>query len=115
MSNYESVAEYFDHISDRITEEQAKSLQGIFRFDIQGAGSWLIEFTDQGNVNSFDAQDPQDPQGEPEPDCTVSAKESDWLDVVSGRTKPMSAFVTGKLKVKGSTAKAMKLQQVIGS
>lgn len=109
MTDYNSASEYFEHISGKITAEQAKSLQGLFSFDIQGAGNWLIRFTEEGGV------EPLDPQEDLEPDCIISSKESDWLDIVSGKTKPMSAFVTGKLKVKGSTAKAMKLQQVIGS
>jgi len=108
LPSYGSASEYFDSISGEITEEQAKSLQGTFEFDIQDAGKWLIEFTPQGEVNLLDQHEA------PEPDCTISAREKDWLDIVSGRTKPMSAFVTGKLKVKGSTSKAMKLQQVIG-
>lgn len=107
MPKYGSAQEYFDHISREITTEQAQSLEGTFEFDIEDAGRWVVEFTEDGRINELDS-------GGPEPDCTLMAKEKDWLAIVSGETKPMSAFITGKLKVKGSTGKAMKLQQVIG-
>lgn len=108
MSEYSSAQEYFDHISREVTPDQAKSLRGLFSFDIQGAGLWTIEFTEAGEA--IDHGSSQDLQ----PDCKIIAREKDWLDIVSGRTKPMSAFVTGKLKVEGSTGKAMKLQQILG-
>lgn len=108
MAEYGSAQEYFDSISREITADQARSLEGVFSFDIQGAGLWNVEFTESGDVVDHGSREDLDP------DCTIIAREKDWLDIVSGRTKPMSAFVTGKLKVKGSTGKAMKLQQILG-
>lgn len=108
MPEYNSAQEYFEHISQEISPDQAKELEGIFSFDIQGAGLWIIEFTDSGGVVDHGSR--QDLT----PDCTIISREKDWLEIVSGRTKPMSAFITGKLKVEGSTGKAMKLQKVLG-
>lgn len=109
MAQYDSAQEYFDEISHQITQEQAKSLEGVFTFNIEGAGVWNMEFTGEGGVRDLGSN------AEVEPDCTILAKEKDWLDIVSGNTKPMSAFITGKLTVEGSTGKAMKLQQILGS
>lgn len=108
MPEYSSAQEYFNLISREITAEQAKDLNGVFSFNVEGSGLWIIEFTPEGDVRELD------PDDDVEPDCIIAAKESDWLSIVSGQMKPMSAFITGKLKVKGSTGKAMKLQQVIG-
>ena len=108
LSKYDSAQEYFDSISREISSEQAEKLAGTFQFDIEDAGQWMVQFTEDGRINQLE------PGGEVEPDCTMMAKEKDWLKIVSGETKPMSAFMTGKLKVKGSTGKAMKLQQIIG-
>lgn len=108
LPEYNSAQEYFEHISQEISPDQATELEGLFSFDIQGAGLWTIEFTDSGEV--VDHCSRQDLT----PDCTIISREKDWLEIVSGRIKPMSAFITGKLKVEGSTGKAMKLQKVLG-
>lgn len=108
MPRYDSAQEYFDSISREITKEQAEKLAGTFMFDIEDAGQWMVQFTEDGKINRLD------PNADVEPECTMIAREKDWLKIVSGETKPMSAFMTGKLKVKGSTGKAMKLQQIIG-
>lgn len=108
MAKYDSAKEYFDSISREITGEQAEKLAGTFMFDIEDAGKWMVQFTEDGKINQLD------PNADVEPECTMIAREKDWLNIVSGETKPMSAFMTGKLKVKGSTGKAMKLQQIIG-
>ena len=108
LAKYDSAQEYFDSISREISGEQAGKLAGTFQFDIEDAGQWVVQFTEDGQINHLE------PGGDVEPDCTMMAKENDWLNIVSGETKPMSAFMTGKLKVKGSTGKAMKLQQIIG-
>lgn len=108
MSKYSSAREYFDLISQEITTEQAMALNGVYSFNIEDVGLWNIEFTEEGEVRELDSSE------NVEPDCTIAARENDWLAIVSGQTKPMSAFITGKLKVQGSTGKAMKLQQIIG-
>ena len=109
MSEYGSAEEYFDHISQEVTPEQAKSLNGLFEFNIKDAGDWILEFTEAGEVIEHS------PADDVRPDCTITSTEKDWLDIVSGRTKPMSAVMTGKLKVQGATNKAMKLQQILKS
>ncbi|WP_053058102.1 SCP2 sterol-binding domain-containing protein [Rubrobacter aplysinae] len=109
MPEYGSAKEYFDHISQEVTPDQAKSLNGLFKFNIKDAGDWIFEFTESGDVGELS------PADDVHPDCTITSSEKDWLDIVSGRTKPMSAFVTGKLKVQGATNKAMKLQQILGA
>lgn len=96
LSEYESAQDYFDRISQQVTAEQAQSLSGVCSFEIEGAGTWNIAFTDSGEVINHGLRE------DLHPDCTIASREKDWLDVVSGRTKPMSSFVTGK---------AMKLQQ----
>ena len=46
--------------------------------------------------------------------CIVTCSASDFMNVVSGKTNPQMAFMSGKLKIKGDMGLAMKLQKVIG-
>ena len=45
-------------------------------------------------------------------DCTVNVSLHDFNALVTGKLNPMSAFMSGKLKVDGDMAVAMKLQSL---
>lgn len=107
MPQYESAEQYFDQMRDNITSEQAREIEPTYLFDIDGSGRYLMRFNEDGTLEELDED------AGVAPECTLMAKEHDWLKIVSGDTKPMTAFMTGKLKVKGSTGKALKLQQVL--
>ncbi len=46
--------------------------------------------------------------------CLVQVKLEDMEDLLSGKLNPMTAFMFGKLKVKGDMGVAMKLQSFLG-
>jgi putative sterol carrier protein len=46
------------------------------------------------------------------PSITLTASDEDWLKIVSGQLNGQTAFLTGKLKIKGDISLAMKLQSV---
>jgi putative sterol carrier protein len=46
--------------------------------------------------------------------CTVTCAAADFVNVVSGKMNPQMAFMSGKLKIKGDMALAMKLTKIIG-
>lgn len=43
------------------------------------------------------------------PDCSVHAKEADLLLILSGELHPLKALMTGRVTVRGSTAKLMNI------
>ena len=45
---------------------------------------------------------------EAEHEFTISAKETDWHDLVTGKQDPSKALMTGKYKVKGNLGKLMR-------
>ena len=47
-------------------------------------------------------------------DCTIKLSLGDLEDLISGDLSPTTAFMTGKLKVKGNMGVAMKLQSILG-
>jgi putative sterol carrier protein len=48
-----------------------------------------------------------------EADCTIGITPEDLERIIGGELDPTMAFMTGRLKVKGSTAVAMKLSEVL--
>ena len=43
------------------------------------------------------------------PDCTIIMKEQDFVDLMTGKLNGQSAFMSGKMKIKGNMGAAMKL------
>jgi len=98
-----SVKEFFDALPGRVTPGKAMGVNTTYLFDIEGAGQWTVAVTDDG----VDVQ-----EGAGDAACTISASEETMLRVVNGDQNATSAYMTGKLKVKGDMGAAMKLQKL---
>lgn len=48
-------------------------------------------------------------------DATLTMDGKNFFDMFSGKLKPASAFMTGKLKISGNMQKALKLDKLMGS
>ena len=99
----ESPKEFFETLETRVDPAKAAGLNASYRFDIDGAGSWLVE-VDDGKV-SVSGQD-----GEADTIITTSAET--FMKIASGEQNPTSAYMSGKLKVSGDMGQAMKLQKL---
>ena len=51
-------------------------------------------------------------EGPGEADTTISTSEDNFLAITRGELNPTSAYMTGKLKIKGDMGAAMKLQKL---
>lgn len=78
-----------------------KDTEGLFLLE-ESAGRRLWVKVERGAITL-----PESPDGEPV--CTVCAAESDLLAVISGRMKPMSAILRGKVRLKGNPAPLLAL------
>ncbi|XP_030325762.1 hydroxysteroid dehydrogenase-like protein 2 [Strigops habroptila] len=102
------VAETFRVIQGAITEEYVRTTQGIFQFELSGdeAGTWYIDLkTKGGSIGS----------GKPplKADVVMSMSSTDFVKMFTGKLKPTLAFMTGKLRIKGNMALAIKLEKVL--
>ena len=100
----ENAGEFFSGLATGLDPEKIKDWNATYQWvlDGDGGGSWFAKFAD----GSVDVQ-----QGEAEnPDITISANASDWVDIVNGKLNGQMAFLSGKLKIKGDMSLAMKLQ-----
>lgn len=104
-----TTSEVFADIQSRLQNhpEKLTGVNAVYRFDLTGeeAGSWTIKIRDGKAEVSQGAGD--------EPNTTMIASSTDWLQIASGRMDPTMAFMQGKLKVKGDMSLAMKLQGLI--
>ncbi|XP_062480244.1 hydroxysteroid dehydrogenase-like protein 2 [Pezoporus occidentalis] len=102
------VAETFRVIQGAITEEDVRTTQGIFQFELSGdeGGTWYIDLkTKGGNAGS----------GKPplKADVVMSMSSTDFVKMFTGKLKPTLAFMTGKLRIKGNMALAIKLEKML--
>ena len=100
----QSVSEFFEGLASRVDESKTAGLTNTYRFDIENAGTWVVDVQD-GKVSV--AQD-----GDAEPDVTIATSEETFQKLVRGEQNPTTAYMTGKLKIKGDMGAAMKLQKL---
>jgi putative sterol carrier protein len=100
--------ELFDtRISEKTKNADAqKKVNAIYRFDLSGpnGGTWIVDFK-EGTAGVR--------QGDEPGQCTIAMTDEDFVSMLDGKLNPQMAFMSGKLKVKGDMALAMKLGQVL--
>jgi putative sterol carrier protein len=95
--------EFFEGLEGRVDESKTAGMNNSYVFDIEGAGKWTVRVED-GKVSVSEGGD--------EADAVISASEETFEKIASGEQNPTSAYMTGKLKVKGDMGAAMKLQKL---
>ena len=95
--------EFFAGLEDRVDPAKTAGMNNSYLFDIEGAGKWLVDVRD-GKVNVT--------EGGENADVVLSASQETFEKIASGEQNPTSAYMTGKLKVKGDMGAAMKLQKL---
>ena len=94
----------FETILEGLTASATKApaLGKTLKFDF-GDNKIFIDGTGDTNLVSADDK---------EADCTISVSQEDLQGMISGSVNPMTAFMSGKIKVKGDMGLAMKLQSL---
>jgi putative sterol carrier protein len=96
--------EFFDTLPTRVSPERIAGMNNTYVFDIEGAGTWTVAIADGAVTVTDGASD--------DTDCTFSATEETFEKIASGEQNATSAYMTGKLKIKGDMGAAMKLQKI---
>jgi putative sterol carrier protein len=97
------VAEFFEQLPSRADTGKTGGMNNAYVFDIDGAGTWTVRVTD-GAVTVDD--------GDTGGDCTISTSSEVFQKIVAGEQNPTTAYMSGKLKIKGDLGAAMKLQKL---
>lgn len=106
----ESVRDVFErHMPEKMRgkPDVVAKINAVYQFDIAGpsGGQWAVDCTQPGGaVSAGSAANAK---------CTVRCTDADFLAIINGKLNPQMAFMSGKLKVQGDMALAMKLQQIL--
>ncbi len=96
-----SLEEITKGLADRVAK--GSNLNATVKFDFGDDG---VVFVD-GNNDTVSNEDA-------DADCTITITKANFLALSSGDLDPTTAFMMGKLKVKGNMGIAMKLQSLLG-
>src|SRR3989442_11968174 len=99
-----SVQDFFETLPGRVSADRIAGMTNTYVFDVEGAGTWTVALAD-GVLTVNEG-------GDENADCTVSASEETFEKIVAGEQNPTTAYMTGKLKIKGDLGAAMKLQKL---
>ena len=99
----DSVRAFFEELPNRTEASKTAGMNNSYVFDVEGVGQWTVRVED-GQV-SVD-------EGAHDADTTITASQETFERIVAGEQNPTTAYMTGKLKIKGDMGAAMKLQKL---
>jgi putative sterol carrier protein len=99
----DGVQEFFAKLGAQADSSKTAGMSNSYVFDIEGAGQWKVD-VDDGKVTVT--------EGGGDADVVISTSQETFEKIVAGDVNPTSAYMTGKLKIKGDMGAAMKLQKL---
>ncbi len=81
----------------------ATSINGVFQFNIAGAGNWTLDLKGKNEVREGDSE---------AADCTISAGQDDWETILENPSKAVTMVMMGKLKI-SNLGLATQLQKIL--
>ena len=97
------VRQFFANLPSRVDPAKTAGMTNSYVFDIAGAGQWTVRVSD-GTVSVA--------EGAEEVDATITADADTLARIADGEQNATTAYMTGKLKVKGDMGAALKLQKL---
>jgi putative sterol carrier protein len=96
----------FDSMSESFKPDKAKGVHARYQWELSGpnGGEWWIDVNDgtykmgKGKIDN--------------PSVTFVTSDNDWVAMCNGKLKGTWAYMTGRLKVRGSQAVARKLDEI---
>ncbi len=98
-----AASDFFASLPSRADASKIAGMNNSYLFDIEGEGQWLVTVAD-GAISVA--------EGDGEADATISTSGDTFEKIVAGEQNPTTAYMTGKLKIKGDMGAAMKLQKL---
>jgi putative sterol carrier protein len=102
----EVVQEYFAHLAERADPASVAGVTKTCVFDINGAGTWTVT-VENGTVAVS--------EGDGTGDCRVSTSAGVFERILRRELKPTSAYLTGRMKIRGELAAVMRMQPLLGA
>ena len=98
-----TVQELINRMPRALIPEKVNGVNAVIQYHLSGVegGEWIVSIKEgQCTVQQGTA---------PSPNMTLTADAQDYKDVITGKLNPMTAFMTGKLRLAGDLNLAMKL------
>jgi putative sterol carrier protein len=95
--------EFFELLEARVDESKIEGIDHFYLFVVHGEGEWLVVVRNR-TVRVT--------EGQGEADVTISVSGDVFARIASRMQSPMTAYMTGKLKINGDTGAALKLQKL---
>lgn len=101
-----TLQELKDRLGSTFRADKSSGVDSVYQFDLSGdnGGQFWLKVKDGAFEAGEGAHDA--------PTITLSAAAADFFGVVNGDTAAMSAFMAGKIKIKGDMGQALKLQSI---
>jgi putative sterol carrier protein len=99
----DSVREFFEGLEGRVDPGKTAGMMNSYLFDVDGAGQWTVRVED-GAVSVT--------EGAEDADVTITGDAETFQRIVTGEQNATTAYMTGKIKIKGDMGAAMKLQKL---
>ena len=99
----QSTREFFGTLETRVDPAKAAGLSSAYLFEVEGAGTWLVDARGDGVSVS---------EGGGGADCVITTSQETFERIVAGELNPTTAYMTGQLKVRGDMGAALKLQNL---
>jgi putative sterol carrier protein len=95
--------EFFETLEARAAGSKVEGIEHSYLFDVSGEGQWFVDVRD-GRVRVT--------EGPGEADVTISVSGETFERLSERKQSPITAYMTGKLKVIGDTGAALKLEKI---
>ncbi|HKE01023.1 MAG TPA: SCP2 sterol-binding domain-containing protein [Planctomycetota bacterium] len=95
--------DFFAGLESRVDESKLAGVNNSYLFDIEGEGQWHVDVKDNKLTVT---------EGGGDADVTITTSSETFDKIAAGEQNPTTAYMTGKLKIKGDMGAAMKLQKL---
>jgi len=107
-SSSDPIAAVFSQMSSQLSEDLVQKTKAVYSFSL----------SDQKTLYYLDLKNGGGACGEGNPagdiDATLTMTSANFQKMFSGKLKPTTAFMSGRLKISGNMGKAMKLEKLMG-
>ncbi len=108
MADFKDLVSNLNSKIEAADPEKMKGVSAVYQFDLSGDNGGVF------HVNIDDGKATVVEEAHDSPNITISMAADDFEAMLDGKLNATSAFMAGKLKVKGDMSLAMKLQSLLG-
>jgi putative sterol carrier protein len=96
---------FFTSLPEHVAERDLSGVRATYVFALEDGNAWTVRI-DEGKASVSPGND----EGA---DCTISASEETYSKLIKGEISAMSAYLSGKLRLRGDLGAAMQLQKLL--